>query len=99
MRGARMDPEGTELATLDRLVSFSGRRVLEIGCGDGRLTVSLAERARHVLAIDPDGRAIGRARRAVPRHLKDRVRFEVGQAESHELPAEGFDVALFSWSL
>lgn len=99
MRGAQMDPEGTELATLDRLVSFSDKRVLEIGCGDGRLTSSLAERARQVLAIDPDRHAVGRARRAVPRHLKDRVRFEVGQGESHELPAEGFDVALFSWSL
>jgi 2-polyprenyl-3-methyl-5-hydroxy-6-metoxy-1,4-benzoquinol methylase len=99
MRRVQMDPEGTELATLDRLVSLFGKRVLEIGCGDGRLTSSLAKRARHILAIDPDRRAIGRARRAVPRHLKDRVRFEVGQGESHELPAEGFDVALFSWAL
>lgn len=99
MRRAQMDPEVTELATLDRLISLSGKRVLEIGCGDGRLTSSLAERARHVVAIDPDRRAIGRARRAVPRRLNHRVRFEVGQAESHELPAEGFDVALFSWAL
>lgn len=99
MRGAQMDPEGTELATLDRLVSFSGKRVLEIGCGDGRLTLSLAERAWHVLAIDPDRRAVARAGRVVPRHLKDRVRFEVGQGESHEFPDEGFEVALFSWSL
>lgn len=99
MRGAEMDPEGTELATLDRLVSFSGKRVLEIGCGDGRLTVSLAERAQHVFAIDPERRSVARARRVVPRHLKDRVHFDVGQGESHELPAEGFDVALFSWSL
>jgi len=30
------------VAALRRLASFGGRRVLEMGCGDGRLTVGMA---------------------------------------------------------
>ncbi|HET8679458.1 MAG TPA: class I SAM-dependent methyltransferase [bacterium] len=99
MRGATTDPEGTELATLDRLVSLTGKRVLEVGCGSGRLTWSLAERARSVDAIDPDRLDIARARRELPGRLTKRVRFEVGRAESLPFHDEEFDAVVFSWSL
>jgi ubiquinone/menaquinone biosynthesis C-methylase UbiE len=94
-----MDPEGTELAMLDRSVSLHGKRVLEIGCGDGRLTWHLAERAQHVLAIDPDRWAIASARRSLPRRLASRVRFEVARADRMQMPAAMFDAVIFSWSL
>jgi hypothetical protein len=49
------DPEGNEAAALASSgVSFMSRRVLEIGCGDGRLTKYFARVAASVLAIDPD---------------------------------------------
>ena len=99
MCGVQKDPEGRELAALDRLVSLARMRVLEIGCGDGRLTWSLAERAHQVLAIDPDRQAIAKARRTLPKQLKDHVRFDVGQAETHPFPDGGFEVAVLSWSL
>ncbi len=99
MRGIQKDPEGRELGTLDRLVSLAGMRVLEIGCGDGRLTWNLAKRANRVLGIDPDRQDIAKARRALPKQLKDRVRFEVGQAETYPFTNRGFEVAVFSWSL
>ena len=48
------DPEQHEVAALARMVpSFAGLRVLEIGCGDGRLTQRYAARAGSVIAIDP----------------------------------------------
>ncbi len=99
MRGIQRDPEGRELVTLDRLVSMAGMRVLEIGCGDGRLTWNLAKRANRLLGIDPDRQAIAIARRGLPKRLKDRVHFDVGQAETHPFPDGGFEVAVFSWSL
>jgi ubiquinone/menaquinone biosynthesis C-methylase UbiE len=99
MRGIKMDPEGVELATLDRLLPLSGKRLLEVGCGDGRLTWALAERAADVVAMDPDRRAIAAARRALPRRLRKRVRFDVGQAESLPYPDGAFDAVVFSWSL
>ena len=46
-----LDPEGAHVAALRRLGDFGGRRVLELGCGDGRFTVGIARdacaRARH----------------------------------------------------
>ena len=99
MRGVRLDPEGNEVAALDQAVSLNGKRVIEIGCGDGRLTWALAERARKVIAIDPKRRDVAAARRAMPGHLKDRVRFDVAQAENLQFRDGEFAVAVFSWSL
>ena len=33
-----IDPEGTEIEAIHDLVDFSGKKVLEVGCGDGRMT-------------------------------------------------------------
>lgn len=38
--------------TLDRIGSVEGKKIIEYGCGTGRLTTHLAERAAAVLAID-----------------------------------------------
>jgi ubiquinone/menaquinone biosynthesis C-methylase UbiE len=73
--------------------------VLELGCGDGRLTFRYADKAASVLAIDPDAEAIARARGAVPAGLADTVTFRVTSAEEVDAPPASFDLALFSWSL
>ena len=93
-----VDPDGIETATIRELVDLNGVRIVEIGCGDGRLTVGCAEEAASVLAFDQDEESIRAARAALPRRLRDKVRFEVADAEV-ELPGYEFDLALFSWSL
>jgi SAM-dependent methyltransferase len=57
----RVDPENNEIRTLLELADFRGQLVLEIGCGDGRLTWRYAGRAEHVMAIDPFAASIARA--------------------------------------
>ena len=47
----RSDPENSEIRALFDLVDFCGKHVLEIGCGDGRLTWRYAEAAAHVTGI------------------------------------------------
>ena len=32
-----IDPEGTEIEAIHDLVDFSGKKVLEVGCGDAEL--------------------------------------------------------------
>ena len=93
------DPEGAELRALGALVDFSGKHVLEIGCGDGRLTWLYAEVAAEVLAVDPDEESIDNARAALPDRLRDRVEFLVAEAESLDVPRPRFDIAFLSWSL
>ena len=99
MRGVKLDLEGHEIAALDRAVALRGKRIIEIGCGDGRLTRALAERAREVGAIDPNPRDIRAARQSTPKHLKRRVRFQVATAEDLPFRDGEFAVAVFSWSL
>jgi tRNA G46 methylase TrmB len=73
--------------------------VLEIGCGDGRLTFQYAPRASSVLAIDPHPASVEEAVAQQNARRVHNVRFRNESIE--RLPARGapFDVALFSWSL
>ena len=94
-----LDPEGEHLAALRRLGEFKGRRVLEMGCGDGRLTVGIAHEAASVLAFDPDADAIERARRTLPGELAERVAYQVATAKELDFEPHSFDLVVFSWSL
>jgi 2-polyprenyl-3-methyl-5-hydroxy-6-metoxy-1,4-benzoquinol methylase len=94
-----LDPEGAHLAALRRLCGFRGRRVLELGCGDGRLTVPIARDAAHVLALDPDAEAVERARRSLPAELAERVTYRVASGKEVEVEPHSFDLTVFSWSL
>jgi len=94
-----LDPEGAHLAALRRMQDFTGARVLEVGCGDGRLTRGIAEHAASLLAFDPDEAAVARARAALPDALATRVRYRVGSATDIEIAPASFDIALFSWTL
>ena len=96
---AVLDPEGAHLAALLRLADFAGVRVLEAGCGDGRLTVGVAERAATVFAFDPDEDAVARAREKLPAELAERVTYRAASATAVEIPGSAFDIVLFSWSL
>jgi len=94
-----LDPEGAHLAALRRLGDFRDRRVLELGCGDGRLTRGIAEDAASVLACDPDADAVDQARSALPAELAERVAYRVASGEEIELDPVSFDLVVFSWSL
>ena len=86
-----------ELETVKELVRLAGRRVLEVGCGDGRFTSLYAHDAEYVLGIDPKRPEIEQARRNRPAELTRRVQFRVAKTVAR--PRRPFDVALFSWSL
>ena len=74
-------------------------RVLEMGCGEGRLTRGIADEAASVLAFDPDAASIAEAKASFPSELADRVAFQVASAEEIEIERGSFDLVVFSWSL
>jgi 2-polyprenyl-3-methyl-5-hydroxy-6-metoxy-1,4-benzoquinol methylase len=88
-----IDPE-RELEAIRSLAPLEGRRVLELGCGEGRLTRPLAVLAASVTAIDTDEKTIARARASLPD-----VDLRVASAIDLDAPDGEFDLALFSWSL
>jgi 2-polyprenyl-3-methyl-5-hydroxy-6-metoxy-1,4-benzoquinol methylase len=97
----RSDPERNEIRALLDLVDFSGKQVLEIGSGDGRLTWRYAEAAAHVTGIEPFEEAIGRASADQPDGLRDQVEFHHIAFEDFAAARESgmFDVVILSWSL
>ncbi|HEY1419624.1 MAG TPA: class I SAM-dependent methyltransferase [Candidatus Dormibacteraeota bacterium] len=81
----------------DRLVR--GQRVLDLGCGDGRLALGVAPVARTVVGVDPDPEAIAAARKNSRTARVGNVRFAVGAAQDLRFPNESFDVVILSWTL
>jgi ubiquinone/menaquinone biosynthesis C-methylase UbiE len=94
-----LDPEGAHIGALRRLGGLHGARVLEMGCGDGRLTAGLAADAAQVVAFDPDAEAVARARGRLPPDLGRRVTFLTAGGLDVDVPAHSFDITVFSWSL
>jgi len=92
------DPEGNETRNLHNLVHFANLRVLEIGCGDGRLTRRYAALTRQAAAIDPDPARLTTAVENNPSSLAG-VNFVQAQAEALPFQAERFDLAILAWSL
>lgn len=80
-------------AALTRGALRAGARVVEVGCGTGKLTESLVARGLRVDAVDPGARMIEVARRRVGR--SPLVRFHVSRFEDVALDDGSFD-AIFS---
>jgi ubiquinone/menaquinone biosynthesis C-methylase UbiE len=71
-------------------------RVLDVGCGNGKLTRLAASRARHgqVTGLDLSGPMLARARARAAEEGIGNVTFEQGDAQVYPLPAGGFDVSV-----
>jgi len=95
----RIDPEKNEVHALKAMTDWRNKRVIEIGCGNGRLTRRLAYLGAQIIAMDPDRKLIATARKDLPARLSDRVRFKVGSALDLKYPTQTFDIAVFSWVL
>jgi 2-polyprenyl-3-methyl-5-hydroxy-6-metoxy-1,4-benzoquinol methylase len=95
----RVDPEQNEVLALKGVTDWHRKRVLEIGCGDGRLTRRLAQLGAMVYASDPDAHLIRTARRNLPQRFAKRIHYEVGQVERVDHPSESFEVVVFAWVL
>ncbi len=93
-----VDPGGREVETLRRLVNFRGKDVIDIGCGEGRTARHIALTAASVLGVDPDEKAIDRARHG-GRDKTEGCTFMAADAVTLDLPPARFDVVVFSRSL
>ncbi|NTU56163.1 MAG: class I SAM-dependent methyltransferase [Anaerolineales bacterium] len=99
MPKAIKDPEGNETRHLHQFADFAGKRVLEVGCGEGRLTWRYASASSLTVGLDPDRNALRVARIDRPSDLTDKVHFINSQAEHIPFRKETFDIAVLAWSL
>ena len=99
MAKAIKDPEQNETKHLHKFVDFAGKRVLEIGCGEGRLTWRYASASFLTVGIDPKQDALRVASIDRPSDLAAKVHFINTQAEHIPFHKETFDIAILAWSL
>lgn len=92
------DPAGNEARHLLRLAEPRGKSILEIGCGDGRLTWRYAREARRVAGIDLERDDLRVASIERPSDLENRVALLVANSIHLPFAGESFDLAIFAWS-
>jgi 2-polyprenyl-6-hydroxyphenyl methylase/3-demethylubiquinone-9 3-methyltransferase len=95
----RIDPEKNEIRALKQITHWRDKRVLEIGCGSGRLTLRLAGLGANVEALDPGRKLIAAARKQLPARYSKQIRYTVGKAEGLKYSNESFELAVFAWAL
>ncbi len=88
------DKENIEIKMIEKIFDPQDKKILENGCGDGRISTLLAYKAREYVAIDPDERRIREAK-----SLTANVDFRIGNGEALDFEDSSFHVVLFTLSL
>ena len=95
-----IDPEGAEAHQLECIVDLRDANVLEIGCGDGRLTAYYAPIAMGIIGIDFEHKTLVKGRRVQDSGGPLRsASFVRASAPCLPFRSESFDVVLFARSL
>ena len=89
------------LTLLNHLVTIpKGGRVLDIGCGTGKLTAILAEKVGpngYVVGVDPDEERIKIAKETTQARPQNNLKFEVSDAET--FPEDKYDLVVCTYVL
>ncbi len=78
------------------LLDLDGRRVIDVGCGEGKLTRTLTRQGAEVFGIDVDETALTKARAALK---GEKVTFMTAKAEDLPFENGSADIVVFSNSL
>jgi SAM-dependent methyltransferase len=89
------DPENIELQIIIELLGTSVGHLVEIGCGDGRLSGGLREISSSMTALDPGREALSRAAQTIP----EKIDLLAGSGEELPLADGCADAVLFTLSL
>jgi SAM-dependent methyltransferase len=86
--------DGANTPLLDAAAVTPTDRVLDIGCGSGRVTRLAAGRAAYALGIDLSAPMLERARASAAAESVDNVDFVQGDAQVYDFEEAAFDVAV-----
>ena len=89
-----MHSDDIEFQKIDEFINSGCKRILEIGCGEGRHSLFLTQKTERLIAIDVDEDRLAEAKRTVKG-----VDFRVGSGESLNFPEGFFDLVFFGFSL
>ena len=94
-----IDPAGVMPRAILRAVDFRDALVLEVGAGDGRLTLQYAAESRSVVGIDTKEAEIRTATQHLGAERRGDVRFLCGSATALPFSDEQFGILLLASSL
>jgi DNA-binding transcriptional ArsR family regulator len=72
---------------------------IDLGCGDGTITIEISRFARRVVGVDVNPRALLAARKRAERERRENVVFKEDRIEALSEPDGAFGLAVFSQSL
>jgi len=93
------DPQRNESKYLHKFADFTNKHMLEVGCGEGRMTWQYAKETQRTIGIDPDPDALRIAKVDKPSELENNVLFTCAASEYLPFSKETFDIAVLAWSL
>lgn len=93
----QLDPTNQFIKTILENSDIKNKRILEIGCGSGRITKDLIKYAKSITAIDPDINSLKRAKESI---TAQNIQFIQGLGEDLSfLKPKNFDLIIYSLSL
>lgn len=57
-------------------------RILDVGCGDGGISIPLAGSAQHLVLVDPSSAMLDRAKRSIPKNVIEKIEFREASLQS-----------------
>jgi len=90
---------GAEFAAIARHSNFRGKDILDIGCGNGRMAIKLAEEARSVTGVDLDAKLVDFAVDYAKSNSVPNLHFAEMSATELQFADESFDLVLMPWML
>jgi ubiquinone/menaquinone biosynthesis C-methylase UbiE len=92
-------PEKYIIKSLLNHLTFNDKFVLEIGCGDGRITFELDGLTKRIVAIDNQVEKVEKAIKTYSSKSDPKIDFQVLGSENLPFFAESFDIIFYSGSL
>lgn len=90
---------GAEISMIERLAPEETLDVLEIGCGNGRLTKQLAAIYRTVVGVDQDDRLLSSVEEKCRESGLTNIKLRIADAETLPFTNDQFDLVLMPWML
>ena len=94
----RSDTAKVEQRYILDMLDVDDKRILEIGCGDGRMTWTYADGARQIVGMDVDLESLHNGLNSCPDRLVNIVDFMAGSAIVMPFAFSSFDHVIFAWS-
>ena len=91
-----LDPDNKYIQAINSHATLTGATILEIGCGNGRMTTDMAKYANRIVATDLNQEVLEQAKKNI---TADNIEFIYTPDGTPDLPSRSFDIVIYTLSL